>query len=101
MLSCPFCGLPETARLDLEGHRFLVFECQFTPEVDPTLTDREIEEGLSGRFGTDGGAYFRTTCDTLHVYVAKGEGARILTAPRPQDRSGASPGAPNRSVHDG
>ncbi|HXQ48859.1 MAG TPA: hypothetical protein VN842_03670 [Thermoplasmata archaeon] len=100
-MSCPFCGRPETARLDIEGHRFLVFECQFTPEVDPALTDLEIEERLSARFGTDGATHFRKMCDVLHVYVAKGEGARILTAPRARDRSGDPSGAPSRSVHDG
>ena len=84
MLSCPFCGLPETARLDLEGRRFLVFACQFTPEVDPALTDAEIEDRLKSVFGAEGEAYFRKTCDALHVYVAKGEGARFLTAPRPR-----------------
>jgi hypothetical protein len=101
VLNCPFCGHPETARLDIEGHRFLVFGCQFTPEVDPTLTDPEIEAGLSGRFGTEGGAYFRATCDALHVYVAKGEGARILTAPRARAPSRVSSGAPDRTVPDG
>ncbi|MCI4365455.1 MAG: hypothetical protein L3K10_05265 [Thermoplasmata archaeon] len=90
MLHCPFCGSPETARLDLEGHRFLVFQCQFTPEVEPTLTDPEIEAGMTGRFGTDGSGYFRKTCDALHVYVAKGEGARILTSPT---RRGTEPAA--------
>jgi hypothetical protein len=84
MLRCPFCGLPETARLDLEGHRFLVFACQFTPEVDPALSDPEIETALASTFGAEGANYFRKTCDRLHVYVAKGEGARILTAPRPR-----------------
>ena len=81
-MNCPFCGAAETARLDLEGRRFLVFQCQFTPEVEPTLTESEIEERLTARFGHEGSAYFRKTCDALHVYVAKGEGARILTAPR-------------------
>ena len=90
MLSCPFCGRPESARFDLEGHRFLVFECQFTPEVELGLTDPEIEERLRTTFGDDGGAYFRKTCDTLHVYVAKGEGARILTAPRTREPAAPS-----------
>jgi hypothetical protein len=88
VLSCPFCGRPETARFAIEGHRFLVFECQFTPEVDPALTDVEIAERLNSRFGTDGATHFRKTCDALHVYVAKGEGARILTAPRPRGAAG-------------
>jgi hypothetical protein len=83
MLNCPFCGSPETDRIEIEGHRFLVFRCLFTPEVEPSLTDEEIEELLVDRFGKDGSTYFRRTCDSLHVYVAKGEGARILTAPRP------------------
>jgi hypothetical protein len=82
VLHCPFCGAAESARLDVEGHRFLVFPCQFTPEVDPALTDPEIAERLADRFGREGSEYFRKTCDVLHVYVAKGEGARILTAPR-------------------
>jgi len=89
VLNCPFCGLPETARFDIEGHRFLVFACQFTPEVDPALTDPEIEERLRARFGTDGAPHFRKMCDTLHVYVAKGEGAKILTAPRPRGAGSA------------
>ncbi len=79
MLHCPFCGRPESSRFELEGHRYLVFECMFTPEVDPALTDAEIDERLKAGFGAQGSAYFRKTCDALHVYVAKGEGARILT----------------------
>ena len=101
MLSCPFCGKPETARLDLEGRRFVVFGCQFTPEVDPTLTDREIAEALTVRFGSDGSEYFRKTCDALHVYVAKGEGARLLTAPRSPERPGTATVAPNGTASHG
>ncbi|HLM90721.1 MAG TPA: hypothetical protein VK424_01515 [Thermoplasmata archaeon] len=82
MLSCPFCGAGETTRFEVEGHRFLVFGCMFTPELEPGLTDSEIAERLTSKFGPQGSGYFRRTCDTLHVYVAKGEGARILTAPR-------------------
>jgi hypothetical protein len=81
VLSCPFCGTPETERIEIEGHRFLVFGCMFTPELEPGLTDPEIAERLSARFGPQGSGYFRKTCDALHVYVAKGEGARILTTP--------------------
>ena len=55
-----------------------MFRCMFTPEVDPTLSDREISERLGSRFGSDGREFFRGTCDRLHVYVTKGEGARIL-----------------------
>lgn len=55
----------------------------FTPEVDPTLSDQEISDRLGARFGSDGREYFRGTCDRLHVYVTKGEGARLLG---PSDR---------------
>ncbi len=79
MLTCPFCGSPETDRLEVEGHRFLVFGCMFTPEVEPGLTDEEVAERLAHVFAPQGEGYFRRTCDRLHVYVAKGEGARILT----------------------
>lgn len=78
MLACPFCAAPETARLDLEGKRFLVFRCMFTPEVDPSLTDGEIADRLRDRFGEDGSKFFQGTCDRLHVYVTKGEGAKLL-----------------------
>jgi hypothetical protein len=78
VLSCPFCGAPETDRFTVEGHRFLVFRCMFTPEVEPSLSDGEIEERLRAGFGTKGDAYFRATCDRLHVYVTRGEGARVL-----------------------
>ena len=81
VLVCPFCGAPETERLDIEGKRFLVFRCMFTPEVEPSLSDAEISALLGGRFGTQGRDYFRGTCDRLHVYVTKGDGARILDPP--------------------
>ena len=89
MLTCPFCGAPETERIDLEGKRFLVFRCMFTPEVEPTLSDGEISALLGARFGAGGREYFRGTCDRLHVYVTKGEGARILDPPG--RRAGAHP----------
>ena len=82
MLHCPFCGSPETERVEIEGRRFLIFGCMFTPELEPGLTDPEIAERLTATFGPQGPGYFRKTCDALHVYVAKGEGARILTSPR-------------------
>ncbi len=82
MLACPFCGAPETDRIDLEGHRFLVFGCTFTPSVDPALPDAALEEHLKSAYGEGGDAYFRRTCDRLHLYVTKGEGARALLAPR-------------------
>jgi hypothetical protein len=78
VLACPFCGAPETERLTIEGRRFLVFRCMFTPEVEPTLTDGEIGTLLVERFGAQGSSFFRGTCDRLHVYVTKGEGARVL-----------------------
>jgi len=83
VLACPFCGAPETERLDLEGKRFLIFRCMFTPEVEPSLTDAEIAERLRARFGSDGREFFRGTCDRLHVYVTRGEGARVLVPPGP------------------
>jgi hypothetical protein len=78
-LTCPFCGAPETDRFSLEGHRFLVFRCLFSPEVEEGLTDDEIGERLRA-FAAEGSAYFRGTCDRLHLYVTKGAGARRLGA---------------------
>jgi hypothetical protein len=79
VLSCPFCGAPETDRFALEGHRFLVFRCLFSPEVEEGLTDDEILERLQA-YAARGPAYFQGTCDRLHLYVTKGEGARALGA---------------------
>ncbi len=81
MLNCPFCGAPETERLDVEGSRFVIFGCMFTPQVEPGLSDEEIDDRLRAIVGSDANRYFRSTCDTLHVYVTKGAGARFLTAP--------------------
>jgi hypothetical protein len=79
MLRCPFCGSAESDRFDLEGRRFVVFGCMFTPAVDPRLGDRELQEHLASVYRPDGsGPYFRTMCDRLHLYVTKGEGARAL-----------------------
>jgi hypothetical protein len=88
VLVCPFCGAPETDRFDLDGQRFLVFRCLFTPAVDPTLSDealaallvREYREGV-------GRGYFRQMCDRLHLYVTKGEGARAFTAANPAEEA--------------
>ena len=80
MLACPFCGAPETDRFEIEGRRFLVFQCMFSPRIDPELSDAEIDARLRATFGADGTRYFRGTCDALHVYVTKGEGARLLGA---------------------
>ena len=80
MLSCPFCGAPETDRFDLEGQRFLVFRCLFTPSVDPSVPDDALAAHLATAYGRPGSDYFRKMCDRLHVYVVKGEGGRQLTA---------------------
>jgi hypothetical protein len=82
VLHCPFCGAEESERLEIEGRRFLIFGCMFTPELEPGLSDAEVAERLASGFGAQGAGYFRKTCDALHVYVAKGEGARVLAAPR-------------------
>ena len=80
MLRCPFCDAPETDRFDLEGQRFVVFGCLFTPRVDPALDDAALAEHLASAYRPDGtGAYFRRMCDRLHLYVTKGDGARGLT----------------------
>ena len=80
MLKCPFCGAAETDRFDLEGQRFLVFSCMFTPAVDPLMGDRELEDHLRTAYPPDAsGAYFRRMCDRLHLYVTQGEGARNRT----------------------
>jgi len=81
VLSCPFCGAVETERLEIEGARFVIFPCMFTPRVEAGLTDPEIAERLASLVGPDRRGYFQKTCDALHVYVTKGEGARLLTAP--------------------
>jgi hypothetical protein len=84
VLRCPFCGAEETDRFDLEGQRFLVFACMFTPAVDPGLGEPELERQLATAYRPDGsGAYFRRTCDRLHLYVTRGAGARALGAGSP------------------
>ncbi len=83
MLHCPFCGADETDRFDLDGHRFLVFGCMFTPRVDPAASDAELERLLTTAFPRDGaGAYFRQSCDKLHLYVTSGAGGTALKATR-------------------
>ncbi len=96
MLRCPFCQAPESDRFDLEGKRFLVFPCTFTPEVDPRLSDEALAAHLAEAYGPGAvpapGTYFRSTCDRLHLYVTKGDGARALTADaRPDDAPDAGP----------
>ena len=84
VLVCPFCGSELADRLDLEGKRFLVFRCMFTPEVDPTLSDAEVAGLLRTKHEGRGATYFRGVCDRLHVYVTRGEGGRTLTGGRPE-----------------
>lgn len=78
MVLCPFCGAPETDRFDLEGRRFLVFACMFSPAVDPSVPDERLPEALASEFSSGGRGYFRQMCDRLHLYVAAGDGARHL-----------------------
>jgi hypothetical protein len=80
--SCPFCGSPETDRLDLDGQRVLVFRCMFSPVVDPGLSEPELAAFLRGSFGTgEGRAYFRSMCDRLHLFVVKGDGRTPVVPP--------------------
>jgi hypothetical protein len=83
MLHCPFCGAAETDRLDLEGKRFIVFACMFTPQVDPARADDEVAEELSHAHPGGATPYFRGMCDRLHLYVTTGDGGRRLTAGDP------------------
>jgi hypothetical protein len=83
MLQCPFCGSPETDRVDIEGKRFVVFRCMFTPEVDPAMSDEAVAAVLANAHPDGGSPYFRGMCDRLHLYVTAGEGGRRLTAGRP------------------
>ncbi len=85
MPTCPFCGAPETDRFELEGRRFLVFACMFTPAVDPRLDETELTEHLARTYRRDAaGPYFRSTCDRLHRYVTRGDVAEAM-------RTGARP----------
>ncbi|MGI0052682.1 MAG: hypothetical protein ACREC5_03635 [Thermoplasmata archaeon] len=77
----------------MEERRFVVFACMFTPEIGPGLDEAAIAEALRAAHppGSES-AFFRGTCDRLHLFVAKGEGARVLT----EDR-----GAPSAAPTDG
>ena len=66
MVNCPFCGAAETDRFEIDGKRFLVFRCMFSPPVDPRLSDEEIVEFLGREYGPRGSEYFRSMCDRLH-----------------------------------
>ena len=85
MLVCPFCGAAETDRFDLEGRRYVVFQCMFTPAVDPTLSEPELSRRLREEFGTGSSrGHFRQMCDRLHLYVTQGKGARELKGDPPE-----------------
>ena len=89
MLVCPFCGAAETDRFELEGRRFLVFGCTFTPAVDPSVPDGELADRLREEYSGGGTGYFRNMCDRLHLYVAAGEGARHLKGEAGPERAGS------------
>jgi hypothetical protein len=78
---CPFCGGPETDRIEIDGRRFLVFGCLFTPEVDVAMDEVRLAEHLARSYRPGDSTYFRGMCDRLHLYVTKGPGARALTDP--------------------
>jgi hypothetical protein len=79
MLACPFCGAAETDRFEIEGQRFVVFACMFSPSVDPGLPDAEIGPYLEQQYA-QGDGYFRAMCDRLHLHVTQGAGAKALRA---------------------
>ncbi len=87
MLRCPFCGSAETDRFDLEGRRFVVFGCMFSPSIARDRSDEELTAELVREFGRDGDAHFRRTCDRLHLFVTQGDGARELKAADGEARS--------------
>lgn len=100
MLHCPFCGAAESDRIDLDGDRFLVFECMFTPQVDPSLPDDRLEAHLRQTYEGSSAQYFRSMCDRMHLFVTQGAGAKTLLS-----RSGAlrsrstNPGKPQAGAH--
>ncbi len=83
---CPFCGAAESARLTLEGTRFLVFPCMFTPSVDPAWNEAEISQHLATDYAEGGTRYFRGICDRLHRYVTREPGGAGTPGPAAQDR---------------
>jgi hypothetical protein len=86
MPTCPFCGAAESDRITVEGRRFLVFACMFTPEVDPKLGEAELESYLQRSFTREGAnAYFRGMCDRMHFFLTKGEGAPAPGPTPPED----------------
>ena len=102
MLACPFCGAPETDRFELEGRRFVVFACMFTPAVEPGRSDEEVRAELERTYRAGGaGSYFRRTCDRLHLYVTQGEGGRVLKGEDRPALGGADAGAPTETDREG
>jgi hypothetical protein len=95
VLHCPFCGSDETDRIDLEGKRFLVFACMFTPQVDPSLSDEQVAAELARAYSGGGTPYFRGMCDRLHLYVTVGEGGRRLTADDAPRAAAGTPSGPS------
>ncbi|MCI4348711.1 MAG: hypothetical protein L3J93_00605 [Thermoplasmata archaeon] len=77
-MHCPFCQAPETERVRIDGASFVIFQCMFTPQVDPAHSDAEIEATLASQHPDGGAPYFRQMCDSLHLYVTKGAGSRPL-----------------------
>jgi hypothetical protein len=84
---CPFCGVAESDRLDVDGRRILIFPCLFSPSVDPSLDEEALGRHLSETYRAGDATYFRGMSDRLHYFVTKGPGAHALTAP---DRAGSS-----------
>ena len=83
VLRCPFCDAPETDRFELEGQRFVVFGCMFTPSFDPRTSEAEMAERLGREYGPQGPGYFRSMCDRLHLVVAgPAAGDAEATSPR-------------------
>ncbi|MFZ0698811.1 MAG: hypothetical protein WAN74_01255 [Thermoplasmata archaeon] len=71
MLTCPFCGAAESDRIDVEGRRFVVFPCMFTPAIDPKLPEAALQDYLRMEYGRQGPQYFRSMCDRLHLVVVR------------------------------
>ncbi len=65
-LRCPFCGQPETERVDVEGKRMIVFPCMFSPLIERGVPEGALQEHLDREYGQQEG-YFRRQCDRLHT----------------------------------
>ncbi|MCI4323548.1 MAG: hypothetical protein L3K03_05955 [Thermoplasmata archaeon] len=93
MARCPFCGAAETDRVSVEGLRYIVFACMFTPQVNPSIPEEQIEGHLRATYGTTGDVYFRRQCDLMHLFVTKGAGGRVLTRADAPEPTTVPPGA--------